>query len=38
MAQAEIFFRKLLGTRDEKPEYLNQEDYDQLKILRNQWI
>jgi hypothetical protein len=40
MAQAEIFFRKLLGERGEekKPDYLNQEDYDQLKILRNQWL
>ena len=38
MAQAEIFFRKILGERDEKPEYLNQEDYEQLRILRNQWI
>lgn len=40
MAQAEIFFRKVLGERghDRKPDYLNQEDYDQLKILRNQWI
>jgi len=38
MAQAEMFFRKLLGERDEKPDYLNQEDFDQLRILRNQWI
>ncbi|HEY8751877.1 MAG TPA: hypothetical protein VIM11_28100 [Tepidisphaeraceae bacterium] len=38
MVQATIFFSKLLGDRNEKPEYLNQEDYDQLRILRNQWI
>jgi hypothetical protein len=38
MTQAEIFFRKILGDRDEKPDYLNQEDYEQLRILRNQWI
>jgi hypothetical protein len=38
MTQAEIFFRKILGDREEKPDYLNQEDYEQLLILRNQWI
>lgn len=38
MAQAEIFFRKILGDKDQKPDYLNQEDYEQLRILRNQWI
>ena len=37
-AQAEIFFDKLLGLREERPDYLNQEDYEQLKILRNQWL
>ena len=38
MIQAEIFFRKLLGDRSEKPDYLNQEDFEQIRILRNQWI
>ena len=38
MAEAEIFFRRILGNKEECPEYLNQEDYEQLKILRNQWI
>jgi hypothetical protein len=38
MAQAQIFFRKVLGDGDKKPEHLNQEDFEQLKILRNQWI
>jgi hypothetical protein len=38
MAQAEVFFRKVLGDSDKKPDYLKQDDYEQLKILRNQWI
>jgi hypothetical protein len=38
MAQAEIFFRKILGDGEKKPDYLNQDDFEQLKILRNQWI
>jgi hypothetical protein len=38
MVQATLFFRKILGEREEKPEYLNQEDYEQILILRNQWI
>jgi hypothetical protein len=38
MAQAEIFFRKILGDGEKKPDYLSQDDFEQLKILRNQWI
>jgi hypothetical protein len=38
MAQAEIFFRKILGDGEKKPDHLNHEDFEQLKILRNQWI
>ena len=37
-AEASTFFRRLLGDRDERPEYLNQEDWEQLRILRNQWV
>jgi hypothetical protein len=37
-AQAELFFDKLLGLREERPDYLNEEDYQQLKILRSQWL
>ena len=37
-AQAEIFFDKLLGLREDRPDYLNQEDYEQLQIIRNQWL
>jgi len=37
-AAADIFFRKLLDGRDGCPEYLNHEDYDQLRILHKQWM
>lgn len=35
---AEIFFSKLLGNRHDRPDYLNEEDWSQLKIIRDQWI
>lgn len=34
---ASAFFHKLLPT-ERKPEFLNMEDYQQLKILRQQWL
>ncbi|MCC6239436.1 MAG: hypothetical protein IT448_03960 [Phycisphaerales bacterium] len=33
---AEIFFARLIP--DECPDYLDYEDYEQLKIIRDQWI
>lgn len=38
VARAQAFFKGILGERDERPEYLNQNDYEQLRILRNQWL
>ena len=38
MTQAAMLFRQILGDKDQKPEHLNQEDYEQLRILRNQWL
>lgn len=36
---AEIFFYKLLGgTGDQRPEWYNEADWQQLKVLRDQWI
>lgn len=35
--EAEVFFRRLIPF-DECPEWFNQTDYDQLKLIRNQWI
>ena len=37
-ADAAKFFRDLLGEHDTIPEYLNREDWDQLRILRRQWL
>jgi hypothetical protein len=35
--EAEVFFRRLI-TADECPNWFNETDYDQLKLIRNQWI
>jgi hypothetical protein len=35
--EAEVFFRRLVPT-DDCPDWFNQADYDQLKLIRNQWI
>lgn len=38
-AEAEQFFGKLIGHQpDACPELFNQEDWDQLKLVRNQWV
>lgn len=36
--EAEQFFRRLMGLYDECPDHFMQEDWDQLKLIRNQWI
>jgi hypothetical protein len=36
--EAEEFFHKLLGFGEKCPFYFNEEDWAQLKLLRNQWI
>jgi hypothetical protein len=35
---ADVFFARLVGNRNERPDYLNEEDWNQLKMLRDQWI
>ena len=35
--EGRVFFRKLLGEKDERPDFLNQEDWDQLRLLKIQW-
>ena len=35
--EAEVFFKRLIPT-DECPNWFNEMDYDQLKLIRNQWI
>jgi hypothetical protein len=35
--EAEVFFSRLIPS-DECPQWFNQADYDQLKLIRNQWI
>jgi hypothetical protein len=37
-AEAHVFFRNLLGDTDHQPDFLNQEDWDQLQLLKKQWI
>ena len=36
--EAEQFFGKLLPHQDHCPEHFNDEDWSQLKMIRNQWI
>ena len=36
--EAEAFFGKLMGSGDQCPEWLNETDYLQLKLIRDQWI
>ena len=36
--EAEVFFARLLGNRNERPDYLNEEDWVQMKLIRDQWI
>lgn len=35
---AEQFFGELLGSNDQCPEWFTDEDYGQLKVIRDQWI
>jgi len=36
--EAEEFFRRILGAGEECPEWIFEEDWQQLKLLRDQWI
>jgi hypothetical protein len=35
---AEAFFQKLMGSGDQCPEWFNEMDWAQLKLIRDQWI
>jgi hypothetical protein len=35
---AEAFFQKLMGSGDQCPEWFNEADFSQLKLIRDQWI
>jgi hypothetical protein len=36
--EAEEFFSKLVGTGEHPPEWFNEADWGQLKMIRDQWI
>jgi hypothetical protein len=36
--EAEEFFDKLMGRGDQAPEWINPDDWNQLKLIRDQWI
>ena len=36
--EAEVFFSRIMGNQSERPTHFNDEDWSQLKLLRNQWI
>lgn len=36
--EAEEFFAKILGSGDHCPEHFNEADWQQLKLIRDQWI
>ena len=35
---AEEFFEKLMGRNETCPEWFNEADWEQLRMLRDQWI
>lgn len=37
-AEAEVFFTRIMGNFNECPEWFRHEDWEQLKVLRDQWI
>ena len=37
-AEAELFFDRILGPRNSCPDYFDEEDWKQLKLIRDQWI
>jgi hypothetical protein len=36
--EAEAFFGKLLGSAESCPEWFSETDWQQLKLIRDQWI
>ncbi len=37
-AEAEVFFSQLLGTGDKRPDWFNESDWMQLRMIRDQWM
>jgi hypothetical protein len=37
-SEAEVFFSELLGSGENRPEWFTEEDWVQLRLLRDQWI
>ena len=37
-SDAETFFAQLLGVGDKRPDWVCEEDWQQLKLIRDQWI
>jgi hypothetical protein len=37
-SEAEEFFRRFMGEADHCPDWFNEEDWSQLKLIRDQWI
>jgi hypothetical protein len=35
---AEVFFQKIMGDFSECPEWFSHEDWEQLRLLRDQWV
>lgn len=36
--EAELFFGTLMGTGEKRPEWFNEGDWNQLRLVRDQWI
>jgi len=36
--EAEAFFARIMGAGDQRPEWFNESDWAQLKLIRDQWI
>jgi len=36
--EATLFFHRIMGFREQRPEHFNEEDWEQLRIIRNQWV
>ena len=37
-SEAEVFFADLMGAGDHRPDWFSDEDWLQLKLIRDQWI
>jgi hypothetical protein len=37
-SDAEVFFGHLIGAGDKRPEWVSEDDWNQLKLIRDQWI